>query len=402
MISSEKLGERIADTRKHAGLTQAELAEKVALARTTIVAVEKGERRPTNDELVRLAAALGVPLHDLLRERASIGHVSPRFRMARTGASAADQEMAVAELERLGRRYVDLERLNGLSRIPAPLESLQSYRARPGERMEMRTLGADAARAVRSALGLGDAPALNIEERLEMEAGLRIFHVDLPAAVGAVFAWSDELGALVGLNRKQPHERRRLSLAHETGHFLRDRESGDVLILDGSPSRADPSETFADAFALEFLLPSGGLSRAFNDRVRANGTSFYIADLIALADLYLVSFEALTRRLEELRLIPSGTFERLKLRRVRPEETRRELGLARPVARPPQRFPTRYVSLAVQVFDQDELSEGDLAEYLDTDRVTARGIYLGWKKPKLTDTEWFDADLGANVLSPER
>lgn len=402
MISSEKLGERIADTRKRAKLTQAELAAKVGLARTTIVAVEKGERRPTNDELVRLSEALAVPLHELLRERVSTGHVSPRFRMARVGAAATDQETAVVELERLGRHYVELERLNGLSRVPSPLESLQSYRARTDERTDMRTLGADAARAVRSALGLGDAPAVNLEERLEMEAGLRIFHLDLPPTIGALFVWSDELGALVGLNRKQPHERRRLSLAHETGHFLRDRESGDVLVLNGPPSRTDASEVFADAFALEFLLPASGLSRAFNDRLRANGTGFYIADLIALADLYQVSFEALTLRLEDLRLIPSGTFERLKSRRVRPEEARRELGLMRAPMAPPQRFPTRYRSLAAQAFDSDELSEGDLAEYLDTDRVTARGIYLGWKKPMLTDTEWFEADLGANVLSPEQ
>lgn len=402
MISSEQLGERIVDTRKRAKLTQAELAAKVGLARTTLVAIEKGERRPTDDELVQLANALAVPLHELLRERVSTGHVSPRFRMARTSAAAAEQEAVVAELERLGRHYVELERLNGLSRVPSPLESLQSYRARADERTDMRTLGADAARAVRSALGVGDAPALNLEERLEMEAGLRIFHLDLPPTMSALFVWSDELGALVGLNRKQPHERRRLSLAHEMGHFLRDRESGDVLVLNGPPSRMDPSEVFSDAFAIEFLLPVSGLSRAFNDRLRANGTGFYIADLIALADLYRVSFEALTLRLEDVRLIPSGTFARLKLHRVRPEETRRELGLARAPSHLPQRFPTRYLSLAAQAFDGDELSEGDLAEYLDTDRVSARGIYLGWKKPKLTDTEWFEADLGANVLSPQQ
>jgi Zn-dependent peptidase ImmA (M78 family)/transcriptional regulator with XRE-family HTH domain len=395
------MGERIADARKRAKLTQAELSGKVDLARTTLVAVEKGERRPSNEELLRIAAALDVPLHELLREGVSTGHISPRFRTSRSGATVAAQEAAVTELERLGRRYVDLERLNGLSRVPAPLESLQSYRARAGERGDLRGLGADAARAVRSALGLGDAPAANLQERLEMEAGLRIFHLDLPASVGALFAWSDELGALVGLNRKQPHERRRLSLAHEVGHFLRDRESGDVLVLDGQPARADPSETFADAFALEFLLPGGGISRAFNDRLRANGTGFYIADLIALADLYQVSFEALTLRLEDLRLIPSGTFERLKRRKVKPEDARRELGLVREAAKLPSRFPTRYISLAVQAFDADELSDGDLAEYLDTDRVTARGIYLDGKRPKLTDSEWFEADLGANVLVPE-
>ena len=55
MISSQQLGERLADARKRAKLTQAQLADKLGVARTTLVAIEKGERRPANAELVKLA-----------------------------------------------------------------------------------------------------------------------------------------------------------------------------------------------------------------------------------------------------------------------------------------------------------------------------------------------------------
>jgi len=51
---SQQLGERLADARKRARLTQAEVAERLGVARTTLVAIEKGERRPSDAELVRL------------------------------------------------------------------------------------------------------------------------------------------------------------------------------------------------------------------------------------------------------------------------------------------------------------------------------------------------------------
>ncbi|MSP60727.1 MAG: ImmA/IrrE family metallo-endopeptidase [Myxococcales bacterium] len=400
MISSEQLGDRIAVARKRSKLTQAEIAQRIGASRTTLVAMEKGERRPTSAELVSLARALNVQLHELLRETVSTGHVTPRFRLSRQAPQGFDPSATVAELERLGRRYVELERLNNIARVPAPLEALQTYRVRENERRraaELRVLGYDAGRSVRNTLGLGDAPALAIEERFEIEAGLRIFHLSLPPVVAAFLAWSDELGACVAINRDHPLERRRWSLIHELGHFLRDREAGDVYLGEAPSTRVEIEEIFPDAFTEEFLLPSAGVTSRFNDRRRANGVAFSIADLLALADLYVVSFEAMTRRLEKLELLPRGTFERLTAHRFRPEKARRELGLTRAHAAPPK-FPDRYVTLALLAFETDEFSEGDLADYLDTDRVEARSIHTERRHHRLDGGDYFDADVRTSVL----
>lgn len=402
MLSSEKLGERIADARKRAKLTQADLADRVGLSRTTLVAMEKGERRPSNTEVVALSTALGLQLHELLRETVSTGHITPRFRLSRLTPQGFDPAATVAELEKLGRRYVELERLNGISRVPAPLEAMQTYRLRENERRsptELRVLGFDAGRAVRNTLGLGDAPALAVEERFEIEAGLRIFHLDLPTFVAALLVWSDELGACIAVNRSHPVERRRWSLTHELGHFLRDREAGDMYLGEvATTGRGDLDEIFPDSFTEEFLMPATGVTSRFNDRRRANGAAFSIADLLALADLYVVSFEAMTRRLEKLELLPRGTFERLTAHRFRPEDARRQLGLMRPPSGRLSKLPERYVTLALAAFEADELSEGDLAEYLDTDRLTARDIHLQRRQHRLDGGEYFDADVGASVL----
>ena len=44
-INLNQLGERLQQARKQCGMTQAEAAKIIKVARTTIVAIEKGERR---------------------------------------------------------------------------------------------------------------------------------------------------------------------------------------------------------------------------------------------------------------------------------------------------------------------------------------------------------------------
>src|SRR5678815_4439070 len=113
MISSQQLGERLADARKRARLTQAEVAHRHGIARTTLVAIEKGERRPTHAELVRLGEILATSNHDLMRDTFVRAEISPRFR---SEGALAD---AVERLRTLSARYAELERLHGLRRVPA-------------------------------------------------------------------------------------------------------------------------------------------------------------------------------------------------------------------------------------------------------------------------------------------
>ena len=82
MISSQPRGERLADARKRAKLNQVDVADTIGIARTTLVAIEKGERRPSNEELLQLAEALKTSVHDLLRETLVRTEISPRFRVA--------------------------------------------------------------------------------------------------------------------------------------------------------------------------------------------------------------------------------------------------------------------------------------------------------------------------------
>ena len=368
MISSQQLGERLADARRRAGLTQAQLAERVGLSRTTVVAVEKGERRPSNAEMVKLAEAVGAPVNELLRESAVRAVVSPRLR--------TDPEVAlvVERLRGLGARYVELERLHGLQRARGPLETLQTYRVEPGVAAspDPEAEGEDAARVMRAMLGLGDEPALGIDERFEAEAGLRIFYLDeLPPRLAALLLWTDEIGACVAVHKGLSAERQRWSLVHEVGHFLRDRELGDVLEQGDLPRH--PGEVFPEAFAKEFLLPTTGVQKRFAERCRAGKLT--PVDVHVLAKTFGVSFQAMTLRLEELRLLPKGTYGKIVRGGVPAEEAGK--GGVPPSGRGEVRLglPDRYVALAVSAFDQALLSEGEFADMIGTDVGTARLVY---------------------------
>ena len=64
---SQKIGKRIADLRKDAGLTQDQLAIKTGLDRTFIGYLEKGDRNPSIKTANKIARALGVKIEEIFK-----------------------------------------------------------------------------------------------------------------------------------------------------------------------------------------------------------------------------------------------------------------------------------------------------------------------------------------------
>ena len=64
---AQRLGHKIARQRRAAGLTQAELAEKVGVQPETISRLETGKRTVSLGMMVLLSESLGLELHELFR-----------------------------------------------------------------------------------------------------------------------------------------------------------------------------------------------------------------------------------------------------------------------------------------------------------------------------------------------
>src|SRR5437016_4472323 len=66
------LAARLRAARRDADLTQDEVARDLGIARTSLVALEKGERRVKPDELISLARLYGRTVDELLRPSAPV------------------------------------------------------------------------------------------------------------------------------------------------------------------------------------------------------------------------------------------------------------------------------------------------------------------------------------------
>ena len=64
-MADPRLGSRLREVRTAAGLTQAELADKVGVSRQTVNTVETGVFVPSTPLALSLARALGVTVEDL-------------------------------------------------------------------------------------------------------------------------------------------------------------------------------------------------------------------------------------------------------------------------------------------------------------------------------------------------
>ncbi len=366
-IDLRVLGRELQEARRKSGMKQEDAARLINVARTTLTAIEKGERRIKSSELIMIAKAYGRQVSDFVRPRPVLEPLSIQFRGP--GALGDDDrkviEPLVDELEELGRNYLELEQITG-----TPL--VQNYLP------EYDPKGLDSAMAAeslaiqeRNRLGIGDGPIQSLRELLEQGVGIRIFYLKLPKKFSAIYVFNQSLGACIAINVNHPEERRRFSLCHDYAHFLAHRYRLDILIENGY-QRLPESEKFADYFATYFLMPSSHVIRNFNE-IRRSKEKITPADLLIMAHYYGVSFEAMALRLEDLRLIHTGTYERIKKGGFKVLEAKLELGLEKPVPHDNQ-LPERYRFLTLDAYQQSLITEGQLARFLRVDRLQARRL----------------------------
>lgn len=64
-MTHKNVGNHIKEIRTNMGLTQAQLAELVGVARVSIIAIENGRYIPTIETALRINKALGVPIEQI-------------------------------------------------------------------------------------------------------------------------------------------------------------------------------------------------------------------------------------------------------------------------------------------------------------------------------------------------
>lgn len=279
-FDEQELGQRVADARIEAGLTQAELATAIDLDRTAVAKIEAGTRRVSAIELARIASALGRPINWFLAEGPQA--VVSRRTDAAAGQLSVPLDRAVEKIASDVEFLVEQGILNPTAidlRLRPPRDLSEAERA---------------AEQVRAAVRPNGGPLLGLGEVAE-QLGVLCFALALGDRAGdGAYVSIGDFGVAV-VNGSTEAGRRRFTLAHEIGHHVfADEYSTDLSVADVGSEM----ERRINGFAVHLLLPRGPLIQRW---LALSGEPREKA--IRLGVEYRVSWSALCSQLKNLELV---------------------------------------------------------------------------------------------------
>ena len=333
--------------------------------RSALAKIETGRRGISATELVRFADAFGMRIEWFFED-------APRAVLSRrnTAESGAPSPSVDRFTERIAREVDFLQRLGGIKLAATPAVEFP----------ETAEQAEGAAAEARRRLGYDDEEAATALGARAAEMGLLVFSWELgeSGADGASVLLAQ--GGVAVVNGSYQTGRRRLTLAHELGHYL----FGDEYSTDWRVAEAPAAkrEGRIDRFARALLLPAAVL------RNRWRGGNDTRVDAVRLASEYRVDMSTLARRLDELE-IASPQEEAL----VRATRTRRsdivELGLIVADELAPPLVPDFYVKAVLGLYRREEISA-----------ARALGLLLNtWEEEDLPDLPLLPADAVWSFVS---
>ncbi|WP_327042825.1 XRE family transcriptional regulator [Micromonospora ureilytica] len=295
-IDAQTLGERIRDARKRADLSQEDLGLAIGLERTVVNKIETGVRRVTALELADIAAAIGVgmstffeePVPALVAHRSSQGLDTADSQIDSLLAKFASEVEFVASL---GVDELGLDAADAVSKADI---------TQPSTNAEAEALAVKA----RYLMALSEEEPIHQLSDSVASIGLLTFSRDVgkdTADAGMVLL---PRGGVSLVNSHMKVGRRRLSLAHELGHYLiADAYTVDWRVADYADNSV-PMESRLDRFARALLLPKAAVTQQWNEKVAKSGER---DAAILLASRFRVDMATLATRLKELGLADSET-----------------------------------------------------------------------------------------------
>lgn len=256
-------------------MTQEGLGRAVHLDRSAISRLEAGERKLSVPELVAIAAALDRPLSYF------VSPPVPAVISRRSDPAQAHETTDALDID-LESFAADIRTLVEMALV------VPTDRPTPGRTPRNHPAAETLAQDCRRSLGLNNEPVGDLGEACER---LGLYSYAAPLGNGGpdggcveVGDGPDAVGAAV-INGEAPPGRRRMTLAHELGHWL----SGDAY--DRGASSDD--EKMLNSFAIHFLAPRAGVQEvwdrhpgaAVRDRALAVGAVFRLSWSAAVGQL---------------------------------------------------------------------------------------------------------------------
>jgi Zn-dependent peptidase ImmA (M78 family)/transcriptional regulator with XRE-family HTH domain len=290
---NELIGRRIKYAREKAGLTQAQLSDKLGFNdRQTLAAIEAGQRKVAADELLQVMDVFGVDLDFFTDSFRVVGEAKFSWRASQDIAAKTLQEFE----ERAGGWIAMYRRLGEMQGVKT---QLLQYRLSLTERNSFEDAMA-AAETLVVDWKLGPQPALKLENAIRANLGTLVLYVDAPSGISGAACNVSGLNTIL-INRNESVGRRNFDLAHECFHLLtweqmqpQHRERVDAS--QSGKGKYKRIEQMADNFAAALLMPEKVLNALWQKR----GALDINAWLNQTASIFFVTFRALKWRLINL------------------------------------------------------------------------------------------------------
>lgn len=356
-------GSRLVAARERRRLNQEQVAELLGVSRVLVSHWERGQRRPSEQVLERLAEIYGMSLRELLKPVAT-PQTSDLLELLYRDAAGGIDERAAAGL----RDFVQfLDSYASLAdQLGARLEVLRQspFSLRPGftSRDDIRRKALE----VRNRLGLGLGPVGDLPGLLD-DIGITIYRTalgsDLQTGVSGAFLDHPRLGLCIAVNLQTTPGRQLFTVAHELAHALFHSRKESQLV--SYWARKDSKERFADLWASEFLVPLEGLRRAAEDLQLTRVQQPEV--VVHLQRHFGVSYGMMLLRLRQAGLVDEATYEELKQARpvafaarlgysVHPEEWAQD-----PSRWGLERFPRGFLRLLIKALREERVSPATAA-----------------------------------------
>lgn len=228
------------ELRELAGMTQDALGEKVGVTRQTIAVWESGDRKPSVEQLGRLAKALGVSISLFIESEPG---AEPVLLFRADMPTALSQDLRHILTQKV-EDYAAIEQIVGAEPV------LPESRKVPDQALDAIDTHAE---RIRSWLGVENGPLGDVLALLE-DRGIKIIQCPLPQQVSGFSAYTEELGGVIIVNADHATERQYFTAIHELVHLIYHRMEYRRPTASTVKGK-DPREKFADAVAGAVILP---------------------------------------------------------------------------------------------------------------------------------------------------
>jgi len=297
--------QRLREAREFLGLKQEEAARRLGITREYLSQLETGKRHIPMRLLAKAAELYGRPESWFYGIGDTVGSLQMLLRQTE-GAPLSEETKR--QLVRFVHFCEEIAHLQKLLNYPKP-----DFPTYPVTRERLEEQARQAARAERERLGLGDDPAPNLADILEIH-GIPVIRLPMTEEVSGAMAYDAGMGGFILVNAQKLPTHQLWTVAHEYGHLLKDREQGFVLpevVNEVNGSKEDAkrkwAEVFANRFATHLLLPEETVRRLVES---TGGKPITTWRLIELRRTFGVSYAALLYRLKELGYLTEREFER--------------------------------------------------------------------------------------------